>query len=382
MIDGIDHPCVVYGYAWDVVLTNRPFRDLFGVARWHPTDSPLVNTTRFILFHPDAYKILGGDRDSFHAGWLMPCVANFSSVLGQRPNDPRLRSIEKEINARRDVRNAYRDAPRWLAKTGDMHVNSSPRPMLDPRSGKQTQVHCITTAHPGWQAQVIQLAVFVFPSSDDRDDAAAAQLSLFPMNGLIHAQSFGEPESGMFLPPAAGPGENQFPDGAVSVAEGAQDDDADDQLRRLLDGWRKARGFNQKDLAKEVGLRSDRIWRYWMVEPTKLGPDLLGKFASVLGIDDADRARMYRLAGHLPPAKTASEMRHTPAMDLYQKVIDSIPHPSQVYDARWDVVIMNAAYNDLFGRVPGRGAGLAAPQRTALRPLPPGCARIAGRRGP
>jgi transcriptional regulator with XRE-family HTH domain len=153
-------------------------------------------------------------------------------------------------------------------------------------------------------------------------------------------------------------------------------------LRRLLDGWRKARGFNQKDLAKEVGLRSDRIWRYWMVEPTKLDPDLLGKFASVLGIDDADRARMYRLAGHLPPAKTASEMRHTPAMDLYQKVIDSIPHPSQVYDARWDVVIMNAAYNDLFGRVPGRGAGLAAPQRTALRPLPPGCARIAGRRGP
>lgn len=370
MIDGIEHPCVVYGYAWDVVLTNAPYRALFGVVRRHPTDSPLINTTRFILFHPDAYRILGGDRDAFVESWLMPCVANFTSVLGQRPDDPRLRSIEKEIDARRDVRSAYRNAPRWLARTGDMHLNSSPRPMFDPRSGRLTPVHCITTTHPGWQSQVIQVATFVFPPPDDAGRAAAAQLGLFPMTGLIRAQSLGEPAPGPASPQPPAPRGERAPQAAAAVegaeaAEAAESEEADDQLRRLLDGWRKARGFSQTELVKAVGMQSDRSYRYWMVAPTELSDDLLGRFASVLGIDEEDSARMYRLAGRLPPAKTASEMRNTPAMQLYQKVLDGIPYPSQVYDASWDVIRSNAAYRDLFGSVPGRGPD--SPLRNGLR---------------
>ena len=361
MIDGVEHPTVVYGASWDVVLTNRSYRQLFGVVRRHPTDSPLVNTTRFILFHPDAYKILGGTREAFYDGWLMPSLANFSGVLGSRPGDRRLRSMEKEINQNRELRNAYRDAPRWLAKTGDLHVNSSPRPMFDPRSGRLTPVHCITTAHPGWQAQTIQLAVFVFPPA--RRDNVAPQMSLFPMNGLIRAQSFAEPAASAAAPVDSRPELIRPATDMVTEGEGAEDADA--QLRDLLDGWRKARGMSQMGLVKAVGLRSDRSYRNWMIAPTQLKVELLGKFAKVLAIDDDDRDRMYRLAGHLPPPRTAAELRNTPAMNLFQKHLDGLRHPSHLYDARWDMVLTNDPYRDLFGAVPGRGPN--SPLRNGLR---------------
>ncbi|MFI2373191.1 hypothetical protein [Streptomyces sp. NPDC018833] len=163
MIEGLAHPSVVYGYAWDVVLYNRSFWDVFGGVRPHETAHPTRNTTRYILFHPDAPLMLGGgDSEAFREMWLMPALANFAATLQQRPADERLLAIERDISSRPAVRRAYRDAPRWIVEHGDIAVNADPRPVLDPRTGKMTYAHIVTEAHQGYQATTLQRATWVF----------------------------------------------------------------------------------------------------------------------------------------------------------------------------------------------------------------------------
>ncbi|MGW6458071.1 MmyB family transcriptional regulator [Streptomyces sp. NPDC055078] len=166
MINYLPYPSVVYDYAWDIVITNPAFAPVFGGVRHHPTAMPRMNTTRYVLFHPDAFHILGGgDYEAFQKFWLMPALVNFSATLQTRPEDRRLLTIEREIKTHPTLRRAYRQAPTWLRRHGDMHIDSRPRPVRDPRTQQLTHVHVITEAHQGYQPMTLQRATFIFPST-------------------------------------------------------------------------------------------------------------------------------------------------------------------------------------------------------------------------
>ena len=163
ILDDSPHPSVVFDYAWDVVITNEPYRALFGSARPHATAWPLHNGMKYILFHPDAPQQLGGgDPEEFRDSWLMPALANFLAVFQQRPHDPHLRTIEQQIFQRAGTRRAYESIADWIRTSGDLHVNSSPRPIVDPRCQKLRHVHIITEAHQGYQPMTLTHATFVF----------------------------------------------------------------------------------------------------------------------------------------------------------------------------------------------------------------------------
>ncbi|MFD7664902.1 helix-turn-helix domain-containing protein [Streptomyces sp. NPDC059788] len=162
MIDGLSHPSVVYDHAWNVVLMNPPFRAVFGGVRQHVTAHPTRNTQRYILFHPDAPHILGGnDLAAFHEFWLMPALAVVSATLQRHPTDQRVLGVERDIRRHPRTRRAYRDAPRWIAQNGDIVINPTPRPFWDPRIGKLIRTHVITEAHGGFQGATLQRATFV-----------------------------------------------------------------------------------------------------------------------------------------------------------------------------------------------------------------------------
>ncbi|MEV5598266.1 helix-turn-helix domain-containing protein [Streptomyces sp. NPDC052496] len=162
MIDGLAHPSVVYDLAWNVVLTNSPFRAVFGGVRRHLTAHPTRNTQRYILFHPDAPEILGGnDLEAFHEFWLMPSLAVVSATLQRHPTDPQVREIERDIQRHPRTRRAYRETPRWIAQNGDITISPIPRPLWDPRSGKMIRAHVITEAHGGLQGATLQRATFI-----------------------------------------------------------------------------------------------------------------------------------------------------------------------------------------------------------------------------
>lgn len=174
MIDGMDHPSVVYTDCWDVVLVNEPFRSVFGGVRRHVSAHPLQNTQRFIFFHPDAHLLLGaGDVKAFRDNWLMPALAHFSATMQQRPQDPRLHAIEQEINKRPALRRAYRRAPAWIATHGDIAINPSARLFWDPRIGRVVHAHVITEAHQGYQPTCLQRATFIFRDPQPKALAAA-----------------------------------------------------------------------------------------------------------------------------------------------------------------------------------------------------------------
>ena len=137
MIDGLEHASVVFGYAWDVVLYNNEFRDLFGGVSPHESAHPTRNPMRYVLFHPDAALMLGGgDSEAYREMWLMPSLAELAATLQQQPADERLLAIERDVNSRPDLLRAYRDAPRWIVEHSDIPVNADRVPSVTRARGK------------------------------------------------------------------------------------------------------------------------------------------------------------------------------------------------------------------------------------------------------
>jgi transcriptional regulator with XRE-family HTH domain len=182
MIDGLEHPSVVYTDSWDVVLCNQAFREVFGSVRAHISAHPTRNTNRFIFFHPDASILLGGgDATAFREHWLMPAFAHFAATLQQR-----LLAIEREVNERPALRRAYRRTPGWIAEHGDIAISPSARPFWDPRVGRLVHAHVITEAHQGYQATTLQRATFIL-----RDPQPKAVTAGFEQRALFELEAEG-----------------------------------------------------------------------------------------------------------------------------------------------------------------------------------------------
>ena len=192
MLDGLEHPSVVYSECWDVVITNQSFRDVFGGVRRHMTAHPLRNTQRYIFFHPDASQLLGaGDLTNFRDHWLMPALAHFSATLQQRPEEPRLRAIERDIDERPALRRAYRRAPQWIAEYGDIAIGPSARLFWDPRVRRVVNAHLITEAHQGYQETTLQRATFILRECRPRPVSPYEQRALFELEAADHAVNAG-----------------------------------------------------------------------------------------------------------------------------------------------------------------------------------------------
>lgn len=162
VVDSVRFPSIVTDYAADHIVSNAPFRNLFGHVPPHEYASPLKNWLRYILFHPAAPGILGGGNPrAFRDYWLMPALANFIKAWQQHPADPKLLAIQQGIRRRPALRRAYEVTPDWIHHSGDIHVNSSARPLLDPRTGKLGHVHVVTEGHHGYQPLALTHVTFV-----------------------------------------------------------------------------------------------------------------------------------------------------------------------------------------------------------------------------
>lgn len=189
LIEGMSHPSVVHTPFWDVILTNKSFRDVFGGVRRHMTAHPLHNTQRFIFFHPDAPLLLGaGNADAYRADWLMPALAVFSATMEQHPNEPKLLDILAEIRRRPAVFRAYQTVPAWIAVNGDIVIKPTPRLFFDPRVGRPVHTVIVTHLHLGYMTQALQHSTFTFREiASERDQPTHTQLPLFKLPGQHEA---------------------------------------------------------------------------------------------------------------------------------------------------------------------------------------------------
>lgn len=127
--------------------------------------------------------------------------------------------------------------------------------------------------------------------------------------------------------------------------------DRDQMIRKLVESEQQRLGVAKQDLAKALGI-TPRQFRNWMAAPSRLDLGQVEKLARVLGMSPSRQADLYVLKGLLPPAPPVEELRRSPEMAVYQRMIDGQGSPSVVYSTAWDVVLYNGPFWDFFGRVP------------------------------
>ncbi|MFG2005187.1 helix-turn-helix transcriptional regulator [Spirillospora sp. NPDC048911] len=139
---------------------------------------------------------------------------------------------------------------------------------------------------------------------------------------------------------------------------------------------RRAPGLRREELAQLAGLSVDYVLRLEQGRATNPSAQVVGALARALQLSPAERDRLYRGAGLLPP-QDGTVNTHVPAgiQRLAARLGD---FPIGVFSADWTLVWWNGMWNALFGdpsAVPAAERNLAralfgdGPASHALRPV-------------
>ncbi|WP_151770471.1 MmyB family transcriptional regulator [Streptomyces abyssomicinicus] len=136
LLESVSFPSVLLDRAWDVVVANTAFTELFRSVGPHPTAMPGDNFLRFVLFHPDAGQVLA-DRE---VRWCLPALARFAHLTERYGDDPVLQAVRREIAEDPLMEAAYRQGlPHWVRTVGERAArehDGSVRQLVRPGGGR------------------------------------------------------------------------------------------------------------------------------------------------------------------------------------------------------------------------------------------------------
>lgn len=112
-------------------------------------------------------------------------------------------------------------------------------------------------------------------------------------------------------------------------------------------GRRRATGLRREEVAHLSGISVDYLTRLEQGRATSPSAQVVEALARALRLPDADRDVLFRLAGHVTPGREVISSRVSPSV---QRLLDRLAHtPVVVYDAAWNLVVANDAYDALMG---------------------------------
>ncbi|MFJ4033136.1 MmyB family transcriptional regulator [Streptomyces griseoluteus] len=116
VVEAAPFPSFVVDHRWNVILANGPFAALFGEVRHHPTAMPGDNFLRFVLFHPDAGRVLGEHEPA----WCLPMLAQLKAAMEGYGHDQELQAIRRDVAHDPIMEAAYRQGlPHWIRAVGE-----------------------------------------------------------------------------------------------------------------------------------------------------------------------------------------------------------------------------------------------------------------------
>ncbi|MEU6818558.1 hypothetical protein [Streptomyces sp. NPDC046860] len=116
VVEAAPFPSFVVDHRWDVVAANDAFAALFAQVRQHPTAMPGDNFLRFVLFHPDAGRVLGEHEPA----WCLPMLAQLKTALEGYCHDHGLQAIRRDVARDPIMEAAYRQGlPHWMRAVGE-----------------------------------------------------------------------------------------------------------------------------------------------------------------------------------------------------------------------------------------------------------------------
>lgn len=112
-------------------------------------------------------------------------------------------------------------------------------------------------------------------------------------------------------------------------------------------GRRRAPGLRREELAMTAGISVDYLTRLEQGRATSPSPQVVESLTRALRLPDADRERLFLLAGYTAPGVGLIRTRIAPSV---ARMLDRLAGtPVVVYDAAWNLLIANPAYDALMG---------------------------------
>ncbi|MDQ8701639.1 hypothetical protein RCO28_03915 [Streptomyces sp. LHD-70] len=170
LIAATPHPSLLVDHAWNVLAANPAYESLFREVREVAAAMPGENLLRFVLFHPDAGRVLR----EHETGWCLPLLAQFSAALDAYGQDATLRDIREEI-ARDPLMNAayQQGLPRWMHSVGPAALDhdGAVRSLRHPDPAWGTTTCRIVTDTPGTLRErgLTRLTLILHARSDAAD---------------------------------------------------------------------------------------------------------------------------------------------------------------------------------------------------------------------
>jgi transcriptional regulator with XRE-family HTH domain len=122
---------------------------------------------------------------------------------------------------------------------------------------------------------------------------------------------------------------------------------APDAVGAPTGGRRRAVGLSREELAALSGISVDYLTRLEQGRATSPSTQVLEALARGLRLSDDERELLFRLAGQAAPGSGLVSQRITPSV---QRLLDRLSgNPIVVYDAMWNILVTNPAYDALSG---------------------------------
>jgi hypothetical protein len=133
-------------------------------------------------------------------------------------------------------------------------------------------------------------------------------------------------------------------------------------------GRRRASGLRREELAGLSGISVDYLTRLEQGRATSPSSQVIEALARALRLSAPERELLFRLGGQSAPGREVVSSRITPSV---QRLLDRLSgNPVAVYDALWNLIDANAAYEALTGASAWRGIERNGVWRNLLGPGP------------
>jgi transcriptional regulator with XRE-family HTH domain len=126
-----------------------------------------------------------------------------------------------------------------------------------------------------------------------------------------------------------------------------------DDVGLPVGGRRRATGLRREEVASLAGISVDYLTRLEQGRATSPSSQVIEALARALRLSDPERELLFRLGGQAAPGLEVVPQRIPPSV---QRLLDRLSGtPVAVYDAMWNLIVANQAYDALTGASAWRG---------------------------
>ncbi|WP_338063890.1 hypothetical protein [Streptomyces noursei] len=351
----LKEPTVLLDGGWNLLHCNAAWIALFGGFPSHPTDHPLDNPVRFMLFHPSAQEIFL----NWEEGWVFTILCQFAHHYHLNHENPELRHMRQRISENDVLERLFTtDVRRELTTHGLDRIYASDGEAREIYIPGQGPTQCRLTTCIPWHGrwvgyQACKLSSLVKGKFLVDLPPGMYENSLKPTSKAADSAPVNYPPQAR-----AGYQRDRDPAAAVRLTQGLRYPDVAVTIGQILRYYRELPPkIPQNRIRHVTPLKiSDRKYRDYESDVAIPPLGLLPTIKEALGIPTSVTRLLHRMisGGHPPTIAVHGGPEFDSQARIWAReyIDDAVqPIPSSLEDGQWNVIAYNAAYAALFSHV-------------------------------